>query len=268
MVEKKKIIWKRWYMIVAYCFFGLLILSAILPDTETNNSNQENLALNDNSINQNQLQKVFEGTNVYRFRILKGDEANLILMDSSSEDNLTKGYTIAIENTCGITIPDNYFMLFDTGTLLVIDANTYEVKCDYLNLEDSKTGQPVPQDELSEFISELEKQEKQTTPQTTTSTNTATMGEKNALSSALSYLRYSAFSYSGLIDQLEYEGYSYQEAKYGVDNCGADWNEQATLKAQVYLDTMPFSRQGLIDQLVYEGFTQSQAEYGVNAVGY
>lgn len=113
----------------------------------------------------------------------------------------------------------------------------------------------------------------QTTPQTTTPaveepTDTATMGERNALSSALSYLRYSAFSYSGLIDQLEYEGYSYQEAKYAVDNCGADWNEQAALSAESYLKYSAFSRQGLIDQLIYEGFTQSQAEYGVNAVGY
>jgi len=107
-----------------------------------------------------------------------------------------------------------------------------------------------------------------TTPVVEEPTDTTTIGEKNALSRALVYLRTMPFSYSGLIDQLEYEGYSYQEAKYGADNCGADWNEQATLKAQVYLDTMPFSRQGLIDQLIYEGFTQSQAEYGVNAVGY
>ena len=94
------------------------------------------------------------------------------------------------------------------------------------------------------------------------------MGEKNALSQALSYLRTMPFSYSGLIKQLEYGGYSYQEAKYGVDNCGADWNEQAALMAQSYLRVMPFSRKELIDQLIYEGFTREQAEYGVKAVGY
>ena len=107
-----------------------------------------------------------------------------------------------------------------------------------------------------------------TTPAVEEQTDTTTMGEKNALSKAKTYLRTMPFSYSGLIDQLEFEGYSYQEAKYGADNCGADWNEQAALKAQVYLDTMPFSRQGLIDQLEFEGFTQSQAEYGADAVGY
>ena len=76
------------------------------------------------------------------------------------------------------------------------------------------------------------------------------------------------FSYSGLIDQLKYEGYSDDEAKYGADNCDADWNEQAAKAAQNYLEIMSFSRQGLIDQLEYEGYTPEQAEYGVSAVGY
>ena len=75
---------------------------------------------------------------------------------------------------------------------------------------------------------------------------------------------YSAFSYNGLIEQLEYEGFSSEEAKYGADNCNADWNEQAAKKAKEYLEYSSFSRSGLIDQLVYEGFTQSQAEYGVS----
>ena len=107
-----------------------------------------------------------------------------------------------------------------------------------------------------------------TTPAVEEESDTATIGEKNALSKALSYLRSIPFSYSGLVKQLEYEGYSHQEAVYGVDNSGADWNEQAALKAQSYLDSMPFSREGLIEQLEYEGFTKEQAEYGVQAVGY
>lgn len=99
-------------------------------------------------------------------------------------------------------------------------------------------------------------------------TASTTMGEKNALKKANSYLDYSAFSYEGLIGQLEYEGFSNEEAVYAVDNCGADWNEQAAKKAQSYLDFSSFSRQGLIDQLEYEGFSQEQALSGVEAVGY
>ena len=95
-----------------------------------------------------------------------------------------------------------------------------------------------------------------------------TLGERNALNSARSYLNYSAFSRSGLIKQLEFEGYTTDEATYAVNNVGADWNEQAEKMAQAYLDYSSFSRQGLIDQLVFEGFTRAQAEHGVQAVGY
>ncbi|NDL68482.1 hypothetical protein GXN74_12120 [Clostridiales bacterium F-3ap] len=95
-----------------------------------------------------------------------------------------------------------------------------------------------------------------------------TMGQKNALKSAQQYLDYSAFSYEGLVKQLEYEGYSNADAVYAVDRCGADWNEQAALSAESYLEYSSFSRQGLIDQLVYEGFTAEQAAYGATAAGY
>ena len=79
---------------------------------------------------------------------------------------------------------------------------------------------------------------------------------------------YTAFSYSGLIGQLEYEKFTHAQAVYAVDNCGADWNEQAAKKAKSYLEFTAFSRQGLIDQLKYEGFTDAQAAYGVKSVGY
>lgn len=102
----------------------------------------------------------------------------------------------------------------------------------------------------------------------TASTSSATLGERNALSKARDYLDVMTFSYTGLIDQLEYEGYSYSEAVYGADHCGADWYEQAALKAAEYLDLMAFSRQGLIEQLEYEGFTYEQAVYGVEQNGY
>lgn len=97
---------------------------------------------------------------------------------------------------------------------------------------------------------------------------TPTLGQENALKSAKEYLDYSAFSYKGLVEQLEYEGFTTEEATYGVDNCQANWNEQAAKCAKEYLDYSSFSRQGLIEQLEYEGFTHEQAIYGVESVGY
>lgn len=90
-------------------------------------------------------------------------------------------------------------------------------------------------------------------------------GQQNAIGSAEQYLEISAFSRSGLIDQLEYEGYSTEDATFAVDSLNVDWNEQAAKSARQYLEISSFSRSGLIDQLVYEGFTYAQAEYGVNA---
>lgn len=95
-----------------------------------------------------------------------------------------------------------------------------------------------------------------------------TMSQKNALRTAASYLSWAGFSYKGLVDQLEFEGFSHEDATFAADHCGADWNEQAAMSAESYMSWASFSRQGLIDQLMFEGFTQEQAEYGAAAVGY
>lgn len=97
---------------------------------------------------------------------------------------------------------------------------------------------------------------------------TPTMGEKNALGTAKDYLSFMCFSYKGLVEQLEFEKYSHEEAVYAADNCGADWNEQAAGSAKDYLDMMSFSRDSLIEQLEFEGFTHEQAVYGAEANGY
>jgi len=100
-----------------------------------------------------------------------------------------------------------------------------------------------------------------------TTTVKETVAQSNAKKSATSYLKYSSFSRTGLIGQLEFEGFSTADATYGVDAQNADWNLQAAKSAKSYLKYSSFSRIGLIDQLVFEGFTQAQAEYGVSTTG-
>ena len=94
-----------------------------------------------------------------------------------------------------------------------------------------------------------------------------TVAQANARETAASYLSFSGFSRTGLIDQLEFEGFTTEEATYGVDAVGVDWNEQALRSAESYLDFSAFSRTGLIDQLEFEGFTTEEATYGVDQVG-
>ncbi len=67
--------------------------------------------------------------------------------------------------------------------------------------------------------------------------------------------------------KVRYEGFTLEQATYGVDALNADWSREAYLKAQSYLDGQSFSHSGLVGQLQYEGFTLEQATYGVNRVG-
>jgi len=95
----------------------------------------------------------------------------------------------------------------------------------------------------------------------------ATPGQNNARKKAVSYLEYGAFSRSGMINQLKYEGFTTAQATYGVTVLHVNWSRQAMLKAKEYLDYDSFSHRGLIEQLEYEGFTVGQATYGVSRTG-
>ena len=105
------------------------------------------------------------------------------------------------------------------------------------------------------------------TSETTPPASEATQGQRNALNSAKSYLGIMAFSYDGLIKQLEYEKYTHDDAVYAADHCGADWSSQAGKKAKSYLEIMPFSHAGLIKQLEFDEFTHEQAVCGVEQCG-
>ncbi|QZN87584.1 Ltp family lipoprotein [Cellulomonas sp. C5510] len=97
------------------------------------------------------------------------------------------------------------------------------------------------------------------------------VAQQNAYRTATDYLDYMSFSRSGLIGQLEFEGYVTADAEFAIARLeaegGVDWNAQAAAKAADYLSYTAFSRQGLVDQLLYEGFTAEQAEYGVSTTG-
>ena len=99
------------------------------------------------------------------------------------------------------------------------------------------------------------------------STANISFGQANALVSAKNYLSFTHFSYEGLRDQLEYEGFTADECQYAIDNCDADWNEQALGDAKDYLDSSAFSYEGLRQQLDYEEFTAEQCQYAIDNCG-
>lgn len=91
--------------------------------------------------------------------------------------------------------------------------------------------------------------------------------QKNALRTAASYLSFTAFSHEGLVHQLEFEGYSNEDATFAADHCGADWREQAQKSAESYLSYTSFSHDGLVHQLEYEGFSTEDAVYAADNCG-
>ena len=156
------------------------------------------------------------------------------------------------------------------------DGNLLVVLCIITDSEGADEAVPISRSLLASALPEAFDSNAPSSPTSTSSSAnqgssrssyTPTRGEQNALSTAHDYLDTMAFSRSGLIDQLKYEGYTNSEAEYAVDNCGADWDYQAVLMAEEYLDTMPFSRSRLIEQLEYEGFSYSQASAAATAAG-
>lgn len=87
-----------------------------------------------------------------------------------------------------------------------------------------------------------------------------------AVQQAKSYMSRLSFSFSGLVEQLEYDGFTHEQAVYGAENCGADWFIQAVIQAKRYVSRLAFSYKGLIEQLEYDGFTHEQAIYGADNV--
>lgn len=148
-------------------------------------------------------------------------------------------------------------LITSIGTTAGIGALTSEVS--RISSETSISAPPTTEETVEEPVTEEAEPEPE--PQ-------FTIGQKNAIRSAESYIDLMPFSRTGLIEQLEFEGYSLEDATFAVDHVSPDWNEQAAKAAASYLELMAFSRQELIDQLVFEGFTPEQAEFGVTAAGY
>lgn len=183
----------------------------------------------------------------------------LAILDLCKKDGQKKTLSIIALVICGL-----WFV-----AALALGGSDSQPTTESAKVETTESTTEATTEATTEVTTEAQTEEVTTEEATTEEvTEEMTLGQKNALAKAKSYLDYMPFSYTGLIEQLEYEGFSTEEATFGADNCGADWNEQAALKAQAYLDYQSFSRQGLIEQLLYEGFTQEQAEYGVTAVGY
>ncbi|WP_166079137.1 Ltp family lipoprotein [Xiamenia xianingshaonis] len=97
-----------------------------------------------------------------------------------------------------------------------------------------------------------------------------TTGQKNAIKTAVEYCEWLHPSYQLAIDwMVEQDGYTTDDATFGVDHCGADWKEQAALNAKSQVDYGGASEEGLREQLgTFYKFTEDEIEYALAEVGY
>lgn len=86
-----------------------------------------------------------------------------------------------------------------------------------------------------------------------------TKEEGEAVQTAKALLDAAGFSQDQLVAQLKYEGFSDSVSKYAVENCGADWDQQATRSAENYRSYLSLSGDELVAQLEKDGFTHEQA---------
>ncbi|QEW00353.1 PASTA domain-containing protein [Microbacterium caowuchunii] len=161
--------------------------------------------------------------------------------------------TVAVPNVVGKTVAEARADVESAGFVFVVDAGAGD---DWVILSQGPVGSGKAE------------------PGTQVSVTTEapkpvyTLAQQNAIGKAQSYLKLTGFSRAGLIGQLEFEGFSTEEATFGADNAGADWNAEAAEKAASYLELSSFSRQSLYDQLAYEEFTDAEIQFGLAAVGY
>ncbi|MEY8257015.1 Ltp family lipoprotein [Erysipelotrichaceae bacterium 66-17] len=170
------------------------------------------------------------------------------------------GVGVSVENNLKLSL--GFLQSDGTNiTMIILTPTPYKTESEY----EKGTGESLDRfTDDSQSATEKNKTENKIESETKKETASETAGQRNARQSARNYISAMPFSRSGLIEQLEYEGYSTEDATYAVDKLNTDWNEQAYLSAVNYLDSMSFSESGLIEQLEYEGYTPEQAQYGAS----
>lgn len=92
--------------------------------------------------------------------------------------------------------------------------------------------------------------------------------QESARRDAITLLSYDKpYSRSGLIYELEFQGYLYTDAEAAVDDININWSNQAKNMAKNYLRLDAFSKSGLIHKLEEDGFSHEEATFGVSCCG-
>jgi len=97
--------------------------------------------------------------------------------------------------------------------------------------------------------------------------NEGSSEQRRAIARAESYTNLMAFSRARLIQQLEFERFTHNDAQWAVDQLTIDWNEQALKKANSYHSLMNLPPENIRRLLAFEDFSEEQIDYTMTNIG-
>ena len=150
--------------------------------------------------------------------------------------------------------------------LISLCAMLCVVFCACKGEESSSTESTTAQVTTAAATQPTTKNQTETAAATTADSNSSYVSAKEAaVADAKKFLEKANYSYQGLYNDLVYMGYADEDAKYGADNCGADWSEQAVKRAKALAANGITNYDNLVEKLESEGFTGEQAAVGAQA---
>lgn len=82
---------------------------------------------------------------------------------------------------------------------------------------------------------------------------------------AIRYARRGSYSYEGMVERLN-SVFSYDDAVFAADYCGANWKKEALECAREAIGTNAYSCAGLKGHLVYKKYTEEQIQYALENI--
>lgn len=110
-------------------------------------------------------------------------------------------------------------------------------------------------------------QQEQNNDEQTQTENEGSSEQRRTIARAESYTNLMAFSRARLIQQLEFEGFTHNDAQWAVDQLTIDWNEQALKKANSYHSLMSLPPDNIRRLLTFEDFSEEQIDYAMTNIG-
>ncbi|MEB6087317.1 Ltp family lipoprotein [Enterococcus casseliflavus] len=110
-------------------------------------------------------------------------------------------------------------------------------------------------------------QQEQNNDEQTQTENKGSSEQRRAIARAESFTNLMAFSRARLIQQLEFEGFTHNDAQWAVDQLTIDWNEQALKKANSYHSLMSLPPDNIRRLLAFEDFSEEQIDYAMTNIG-